>query len=726
MPTPQSEHAPEIEAAARAIVAWCDVRDGVNFHREGAGWRVDRRARLTADHVARALAGTGPAVGALLGDGDSRTRRVLVDIDAHRGEPQAATDAKLEAVLAALRAHPPLDRAATLVRSRRGRGYHVTIHLAEPAPMADVRRLARGALRSAGLDRDPTVEVYPKADSAAGFGAGPCLPGALTWYRRTGGTWLLDPVTRAPIPLARWPAALGADLAPLGAADLSRLIDRLSPLPRPEPAREPVGEAMGDAYEPPADAASRYPLCGRVDPSGRPWTLAGLRAYLAGGGLSVAGEKPGRGRWTHVVALARCPFQHRHDDAAERDHPTQAAALFDARTGRVGFSCWHSSCGAGAGITWRHVVARIDPDARRAYERLELATGGPAATPLPAEPPPGPAADRPREPRPRDPYARLRARVSQYAQFSPLERQRLRDAARTRRGDGDAAGAIRLDDLACCCQIETLATCAVHGVAHARAIPCNRVRACPWCATHEAAEIEAHLLARWPEEGIAVARLDAPGAAPADLARLRAAATAPYAALAKECRPRWILGDGCVLLLWTPKMRRYVESRGRALPAAARVLARADAVRAVLDAWVSVPRRLAALLHADRVAELASDPWLSGPRVARVGGGRSARAGLPWWGLPQARAAAAEARAEAEANGAPAGDTCPWRDALLRPCRKALTYYATWGPSGREIYRSDDRQPDWRLRRVARRAWPPLGFAAAAASVGASYARAAP
>lgn len=191
---PWAERAHELADWALGLMVRDDVH-GAYLAVGGDDGRVavkpyTRHASLTRDRLARHFAAraTGDVVGIHVGGPDETCRLVVVDIDLHGADDAALATSNSEL---ALRAH---DRArdagldARLLDSNGRGGYHIWVHLGEPAPMADAFRIGKWLVHGHGSDKAP--ETFPKGPALTGKRCG-------SWVRLPGRHPKRDHWTRA-------------------------------------------------------------------------------------------------------------------------------------------------------------------------------------------------------------------------------------------------------------------------------------------------------------------------------------------------------------------------------------------------------------------------------------------------------------------------------------------------------------------------------------------------
>lgn len=654
---------------------WCDhVAEG-----EEPGWRARARAIVTVDRMLEVLRGREVAIALPFGDANGRTKHIGFDIDAHEeGEAEqlglARAEAALASLLQVLEALPFTRGAYAVARSRGGKGYHVHLWLSELVALHVARRLGRRLMEAACIE----CEVFPKQDLPGAYGMALAIPGSAVFMTRTGGSTLIDSAGREPLPLEQWTGALRG-LAPVDVDYLAAIDDdALGLFAAPGEARdENRGTRSSSApYDGPPIPA----------PDGGCWTREVLRGFFESHGAPIHAETPyGGTRWTHRLQLVRCIGQRDHG-ASDVDHPTQAAVLFDERTGRVGYNCYHPACR----LTFFGAIARLDPKAARAVRR-EIAKQAEASV----ETDFGDAL-----------LGRVVDQYERYSNFRPFDRQHLRNAASPLRGPWYGVGK-RLERAADCGMVGKKVSCTRHGAQAVELVPCGDKILCPYCAERDAEDLVKHILEAsatagvWsraqneqdlPCDVVLVRRvIDRPGDR-AGLTAIRKAEVKRWKSTGSK--PRWVIGDGEVLFLFPPTMLPYVEqAHGKEHVSQ---LSAADAAAAIGEAWVSVNRRLRALVEAGELGKVVEDPWIAQAGTARTGGGKYARARMPWWGTAHARA---EVKAEAKDRGE-AADRCQHREPDGRSCCAPLSTEVLWVPTNKVLVFTPGVPPDWRVRRM--------------------------
>jgi hypothetical protein len=292
--------------------------------------------------------------------------------------------------------------------------------------------------------------------------------------------------------------------------------------------------------------------------------------------------------------------------------------------------------------------------------------------------------------------AKVLARAKRYPNLRPLERDRLRRFGRSLRGASTKLGK-RLERVSECGCFTKELRCATDGPQSVALIPCGDRLLCPYCAERDAEELRLHIAAKWkgtePEQNwfkcdvvALVVPLDA-----GNLGALRAARAFEVSRWRRvpRSKPRWVLADGSIVFLW-PGVNGFdvpLEHKG------AKKFSAAAAAELVSEAWLSVHRRLRALIEAGDFDALVRDPWLAKP-VTRTGGGKYARGRLPWWGTTKARE---QVKEDAKRVGKKLHD-CP-------KCGGGLKTACKWLPSNATLFERSGVLPDWKFARMVSRSW---------------------
>jgi len=137
---------------------------------------------LTAQHVARHLAGRATFGACPLAPGENTVRLALLDFDSHKGE--TSPEAMAEVVIGVMEKCEMLGLAPIPFRSSGGNGVHLFFLWQEPQDAYSVRQRLTHLLNLCNLKpgtggvAKQEVEVFPKQDSvpAGGFGSMFILP----------------------------------------------------------------------------------------------------------------------------------------------------------------------------------------------------------------------------------------------------------------------------------------------------------------------------------------------------------------------------------------------------------------------------------------------------------------------------------------------------------------------------------------------------------------------
>ena len=296
---------------------------------------IDCEAELL-EHIRGVLRGDNLICGAYhlarLSKGDMTGTRLTIDIDGKTPEQAIQAEIDVYALTTFLLRNFP-EKCWLLDLSKSGRGYHICIFFDRPIPAHAMHRFAAFLIEMSRMPKE--TEVYPKQRDLTDKGTGSqvAIPGSMYWFAKTGGSVLLDRVTRDPIPHREWADHLDA-MTPLCVDDLERFmksrdIDIMAPPP-------PV-------VRPPVNVV--------VTGEGVPDFFNSSDVYTFLRGLGVEADPPRTqtlkdGTRRDVMQILDCPWADEHISGhARRDG---AAVMFypgeDGKRGRVTFNCFHAGC----------------------------------------------------------------------------------------------------------------------------------------------------------------------------------------------------------------------------------------------------------------------------------------------------------------------------------------------------------------------------------------------
>ena len=333
--------APSVYAEIAAIYE--KARDTDDLARKGDKswfvWKPEWGGPTTPDGRQRAwlkhfCGGKRSLLGAYFLDENSCCRRGVIDIDGHHSHQ--TPDEDLEKLVFTIENLKHLWYM--VARSRGGKGYHVEFLSDEPVPGPYMVAFLRGLVRAAGLP--PATEVFPKAErKTSPFAGGQVArPGNRAWFQETGGSTYIDTTTGAPIPMGRWPEEIRRAAQNF---DIEHLKDACAA----------IGVALPDLREA-ENVGPELP---------KSFGIQEVEAFLRGNGLVFESKAYHSQRWTWRFRLPECPFWARHsppDKPTAQDYRGGAAILFDERSGKIGFKCFHAHC---EGKCWRDFRNHFDP-----------------------------------------------------------------------------------------------------------------------------------------------------------------------------------------------------------------------------------------------------------------------------------------------------------------------------------------------------------------------------
>ena len=506
------------------------------------GWRPNARRTYSAELILDSLlgrptgedhpggAGLGYGVGLYCLDEANEADWIGIDVDAHKEGETAETPFLMLCGEAERRGVPLLT-----ARSRGGRGYHAFVRFSEKVPGRVAQNFGRWLARRAGLP-DKT-EVFPKSERLAEpdldsrskiAGAQIALPGCLNFKLAKGGSVLLENGF-AEVPFRRWAEKLDA-WEPVYVPFLHQLCAASQSTSDPfdffsEPARE-YGVGASDAVV----TAAGVP---------KPKTAGDVAQFLEKHGVAVLAHRGPHSKWTDRLVLRCCANAEAHGSSKTDG----ACVLFDARSGRVGYKCWHEGC---AKFSWGKLLKKLGyrldvegggsglPDSINASSRFlpvpRFDDGPSAPQPALADPQPALAAaaisdlDKTALPPaalthanlPPPPPPQPRAVDDEDGELPPLEfkedpstrrvfySNRERDLLNLVAVEHLGAGSPerrRLMRIAECYRMEVHKRCPDHGTVHKVVAPCGYANGCPCCGTGRAMIHRAHVQSEWPEVG---------------------------------------------------------------------------------------------------------------------------------------------------------------------------------------------------------------------------------
>lgn len=298
-------------------------------------------------------------------------------------------------------------------------------------------------------------------------------------------------------------------------------------------------------------------------------------------------------------------------------------------------------------------------------------------------------------------------RRAAYENYRPLVRDQLRVFGQKLGGQIGR----RLCRVSECGFLSKVTTCREHGPQSAGLVPCGDLLLCPYCAERNAEDLANHILTAAAERG-SWSRLERETAYGCDAVAVkipvgnagdRGALNAIRRAEAKRWRgpgtkPRWVLGDDHVLLLFPPT--RLIPAQKAYGAERCEKLSTAEVAERVRTSVISVHRRLRTLVEANELEQLVADPWIRDAGKPRTGGGKYARERMPWWGTAKERK---RVQAEKKEQGEPEDRCCHRDHAGGERCGAELSTMASWLPTGAVLFTTEGVPPDWKVRRMVSR-----------------------
>lgn len=585
---------------AAAFLDTCDRTDAfAQWSPSDKQWYCVKKP-LTMDRLVRMFEGREEVIGTYFLDDANRVRRVVFDLDAHvkdglsaeelaaaKFEASMACNANRERLRAILSALCP--EAYTLARSKSGKGFHFEIRFREPVPAFAARRMAMALAARAGLVRPDApdklvkgVELYPKQDERRGkYGNQVARFGSLQWISTCEGSLLVEPDTLLPITNAHDALRVYTAVSPLSCDDMRSICASVGagdPFVKEERRLEPT---LSQLAERPRNHDPR-----RISTDLPRWSLQDQEHFLRSSGVvleqvTAIGGSTTTG-WTHRLNMKECPFHERHSSSDK----TGAAALYDERTGKMGFNCFHAGCSEN--VTWSDLRKRLDPAGRfRATARWRAPRAPqPQFVPFSED-----ACEWPHEPITDEEYMaglaseqRLLDRImASTEELGPapciVDDRPLAEPQPRTRGSGmpnawrkkakefalantfgpTARLAARVHRLANCGHLVDTASCEAHGPQGMRAIPCGDRKLCPFCAKRYAEVVREGMTERWPDT-VGAAFFDHEPLVDADAVD-RVQAHRRYLAkrVPKEGRGRWIYGYTRDIFVFLPDVNNPID-----------------------------------------------------------------------------------------------------------------------------------------------------------------------
>jgi hypothetical protein len=453
-------------------------------------------------------------VGSYYIDSQGNTKRVTIDIDAHKEGETAEEPLR--------RAQSLLDRASIpyiLARSKGGKGYHIHIWFDKPLPAHVARNLGRDIVRSSGLPEK--TEVFPKQDELreGEFGSQVALPGSLFFANRTNGlgSTLVDPGTLEPIPFGEWAEYL-ATSRPLTEEYLRKL----------------CAEANVDLWQKREKPRQTYDSADFVA-EGVPEfdDVNKLVGFLSSHGIEIQKEKGGFGEWTDRLLLRDCVNAEAHTS----DRRDGAAILYSSVTKRVGYKCFHEGCSQ---FSWPKLLKKLGYRIRKAKHTEEVHKN-------------------PEPEKPDENYNWEKIEPGFLFHLTEEEKLAIRGEVLFPTMYYSIWAFKNAKNLAKCCERFFRKYCKEHGLKSVYPGRCEKNFACPNCSRHKWNSIYLpNIRDNWPEFAYIV---EIPIGSPEDASRVIKDLNNTYRRNLNQ-KPRWLRGWKTVTLVFDPADKPYCDSFG--------------------------------------------------------------------------------------------------------------------------------------------------------------------